>query len=62
MLNWIGWTSLRVLVTFVCAWTMTNLIAVEGYRMEHNEMFIGAVLLVILIILWSPRCNHGNQS
>lgn len=63
MLNWIGWMVLRVAVTLACVHTMTVVIAAEGYRVEYSTMLLGAAFLVILIGLWSPRCekcNHGG--
>lgn len=60
MINWIGWTVLRITATLACAWTMTNVIQSEGYRVEYATMLLGAAMLIILIGLWSPKCNHGG--
>ena len=60
MINWIGWGLLRIVTTYVCAYTMTNVIQSEGYRVEFTTMLLGAAMLIILIMLWSPRCNHGS--
>lgn len=63
MLNWIGWNVLRIATTLACAYTMTGVIHSEGYRVEYSTMLLGASMLIILIGLWSPRCekcSHGG--
>ena len=57
MWNWIGWNVLRVAATLACAWTLTNVIQAEGYRVEYATMLLAAAMVVIMIGLWSPRCS-----
>jgi hypothetical protein len=60
MLRWVGWTLVRIIVTLACVYTLFNVVHMEGYYISFNPLLIGAIILIIMIRLWSSS-NRENR-
>jgi len=54
-LHHLVWFSIRIVVTLACVWTVNNVIAYEGYRVEYRDLLICAACLIVLMRFWMPR-------
>jgi len=55
MIRWIGWTTIRCVVTLACTYTLNTVIYAEGYSIPFNTLLVGMVMLVIMIKFWSAK-------
>lgn len=56
MVGWIWWFTWRVAITFASTLTIQHIIHEEDHVwIETKPLFIGAMLLVLLIRIWSTR-------
>lgn len=55
VLHHVGWFTVRCVVTLACVWTVSNVIAYEGYRVAYKDLLICAVCLIVLMRFWMPR-------
>jgi hypothetical protein len=53
MLHWLIWFVIRCVITLIAAFTTQTLIHTEGYFVETNVLIGVAVVLIVLIKVWS---------
>lgn len=54
MTQFIVWTSLRLIATWGCLYTLQHVLREEGYHINDKSLLIIAVIFIVGVKAWAP--------
>ena len=60
VLRWTIWQFIKAVITFVAAWSLQGALANAGHYIELSNILLAAIMIVVVIKLWSWDYKRGS--